>query len=425
MTYLPDLKRQLVDAVPAAPGSRRGSRWRGRGRALRGVRLVVVLALVLALLTAVALAASGVIEIGSPVKTPSYAPSLSTPDRGMGAVVPGSVRLLVAGIPDPAGGPPWGMRAFKTTRGLECVQVGRVVDGRLGLLGQDGIAGDDGRFHPLPLRVLDQWDCAPGDARGHAFIAITQHDAYASGPSGSRRCSMPGEHDPHKTTRCPAADQRLLVYGLLGPAARQLTYRGADRRDRAIAPSRPDGAYLIVLPDRARLGGIGVGTLPGGPPVRSYRYDNGLVCRASGPRCGPVGYVAPRPPHVTPAEVRAPITVHVSHGQRDGVAITGVELTFAAPVAITNAATSYVATAQLPAACGGTMFSSGSTANLRRGARVRIRLGVPVGARCHGRVSGRVELQTPTGKPSAGLILPPTLTRSSSLTVGTFSVPIG
>jgi hypothetical protein len=42
------------------------------------------------------------------------------------APIPSSVRLLALCVADPDGSPPWGLRMIKTTRGLMCVQVGRI-----------------------------------------------------------------------------------------------------------------------------------------------------------------------------------------------------------------------------------------------------------------------------------------------------------
>src|SRR6202043_2299227 len=59
----------------------------------------------------------------------------ATPSAGLGEPVPHSLALLPMRVPDPEGGPPWGMRVIRTTRGLLCLQAGRVVDGQLGALG--------------------------------------------------------------------------------------------------------------------------------------------------------------------------------------------------------------------------------------------------------------------------------------------------
>jgi hypothetical protein len=48
------------------------------------------------------------------------------------------------------------MRVVHTTRGLICVQIGRVDSGRLRQLGVDGGFGDDERFHPMPTDALPE-----------------------------------------------------------------------------------------------------------------------------------------------------------------------------------------------------------------------------------------------------------------------------
>jgi hypothetical protein len=233
---------------------------------------------------------------------------------------------------------------------------------------------------------------------------MTAHGYYASGQAGSPTCSAPGEHDPRTHTRCPAADQRLLAYGLLGPAARSIIYRAAGRDHRLAVPG-PDGAYLIVVRDHARLGGIGMGPLPG-PPVRTYSYDNGLLCHPGGPRCGPVGYVAPPTPNLSPKQLRVPITVRLSRFRHARVAVLMLDVAFDAPVAITSSASFYDVTAQLPRACGANMFSLTSSRNLRRGERVHIRMPVPASG-CSGTIHGRVTLQVPANGPAG----PPPPTR--------------
>ena len=120
----------------------------------RAPRLLLVAAAVLLLLggAAVALAASGVILTGAAVPAPRFA----SPTAGAGLPQPGKWKLLSLRVADPAGSPPWGMRVVRTTRGLVCVQLGRVQEGVLGELGIDGAFHDDLRFHPVgPGRAAD------------------------------------------------------------------------------------------------------------------------------------------------------------------------------------------------------------------------------------------------------------------------------
>ncbi len=108
-----------------------------------------MLVVLLALAVLGALAAGGVIEIGSRAKLP-YS-TFGNVSEGTGALMAGTVHRLPIAAPDPAGGPPWGMRELSTSRGTGCLQIGRIVDGKLGALGQDHAFGDDGRFHELPV----------------------------------------------------------------------------------------------------------------------------------------------------------------------------------------------------------------------------------------------------------------------------------
>src|SRR5439155_1637813 len=66
-------------------------------------------------------------------------------------IVPGTTRVLPVRAADPDGGPPWGLRVFRAKSGAFCVQTGRVVNGKLGVLGQEGAFHNDGRFHELPV----------------------------------------------------------------------------------------------------------------------------------------------------------------------------------------------------------------------------------------------------------------------------------
>ncbi|HEY7620370.1 MAG TPA: hypothetical protein VH834_11385 [Solirubrobacteraceae bacterium] len=67
--------------------------------------------------------------------------------------MPGSAPLSL-GMPDPAGGTPCATRVLGTTRGVGCVQLGRVAEGELGALGQDGVAENDRRSDRVGARAL-------------------------------------------------------------------------------------------------------------------------------------------------------------------------------------------------------------------------------------------------------------------------------
>lgn len=71
------------------------------------------------------------------------------PDRiqkGVGAAADPGV-ITASATPDPSGGPPWALRVFTNPAGLECVAVGRLLDGAIGTY-------DAARtFHKLPADV--------------------------------------------------------------------------------------------------------------------------------------------------------------------------------------------------------------------------------------------------------------------------------
>ncbi len=292
--YLERLERQLVAAIEeglaAEDDSRRGVRAR---RPTRRAVPVGLLAAALALLAgaAVALAISGVFAPGSAVR-PATKP---VPGAGTGVPLPGRSRLLVQ-APDPEGGPPWGLRLVHTTRGLECVQLGRVENGQLGVLGIDGAFGDDGRFHALPPDLL-------GRGRDvQAFVtclAPGQHTTMEAGLSRSGAWGVvvrrPG---PVRGSRRPTAGDpatsRWISFGLLGPRATSVSYPAGGRvHTQAVAPGT--GAYLIALanPNRNIIGGgggaSGEGILSpqGAVSLIAYRVRGGL-CGAPNPsRHGP------------------------------------------------------------------------------------------------------------------------------------------
>ena len=147
---------------------------------------------------------------------------------------------------DPAGGLAWGMRVVRTTRGLVCVQVGRLRDGRLGVLGQDGEFHDDGLFHELPAGVLDPYTCSqPG-----YYVLYRSEGLPASGamPGPAKSCLYPGAPRRHHSDprSCPAGDERMIAFGVLGPHARSVAYRQQGEM-RTVATTGSLGAYLIVL----------------------------------------------------------------------------------------------------------------------------------------------------------------------------------
>ncbi len=284
-----------------------------RAAARRGsIGLIFAVGLLMA--AAVAYATTQLIQTGSPVRSEEG----FTAGTGVGVAIAKTEGLLGIAAPDPAGGPPWTMRVYDTSRGLGCAQVGRLVGGRIGVLGEDDAFHDDGRFHPLPTQASQaEGHCVLLDARGHAFLGVATYDEPASGLP--RECHLLGSRAASE--RCGRSDPRDVFYGLLGPDARSITY-SAEGRTRTIPTVGGDGAYLIVERGPAQLARLGVedggyGALPAGggsvsgrglhmtlrQPIRRISYAGGRACVLTrhGFRNGhrasclpPVGYVAPK-----------------------------------------------------------------------------------------------------------------------------------
>jgi hypothetical protein len=310
-------------------------------------RRSVILALAGAIaLTTGALAATDVIRFGAPAKPTG---AFSNPHRGAGAILPHSVRMLPVSAPDPEGDPRWGMRVLSTTRGVGCIQVGRVLDGKLGVLGRDHAFGNDRRFHEIPANsIFSPGGCTPLDANGRIFLTIGVDYMPAS---GMQSCYVLRffHGGPPPGPGCKASSERSVYYGLLGPEARAVVYSVHGRSHR-MATVGPEGAYLIVL--RARQQGrcdcVSPGLGPGDGPITAVEYRDGSRCNIpahSHPypaaACQPQGYAPIKAAAPKPADVRAPVTAQVvrAHNHRRLIVAS-----FRARVPITNARSSYVVT---------------------------------------------------------------------------------
>lgn len=267
-----------------------------------------------------ALAASGVLT-GSPVRDPGH--QKLTAHAGDGVVVASSAKLLALRVPDPAGGPPWALRTLRTTRALGCVQLGRVVDGQFGVLGQDGAFHDDGRLHPLGSSVSMERECQPLDAAGRAFLAI----AYSGLPASASGADCAAPTRPHRPSRgqtlpvCPAADERLIAYGLLGPQAERVGYLDDAGRAATQRTSGPQGAYLVIRRPTPAHPAIGEYTESASPSTQltSITYRDGRVCHLRSPRtlggaraCPLVGYTPFPRSKLTATQVATAVTARRS-----------------------------------------------------------------------------------------------------------------
>jgi hypothetical protein len=258
-----------------AESTSRPGRWRRRGMNAPLFAAIVVLAG-----GAIAAAATGILT-GSPV--PSRQPVAHT---GSGAPAAGGSDLLALRAGDPEGGLPWGMRVVHTTRGLTCVQVGRLQRGQLGQLGLDGAFHDDGRFHVLAADVL------PTNLASEDLLTCVL--PWQSFSFADLSADRGGDPVPSEGVRPPARELRSISFGLLGPKAVSVTYRtSSGLRTQPVSPG--SGAYLIVEPvqdagAQFSVGGTAIGFVsshavdspplgPSGNLVRAITYRFGsLTC---------------------------------------------------------------------------------------------------------------------------------------------------
>jgi len=427
MSILPQLERDLLEAADrrlAASGAGGAEPLRARidGRSLaRRLRLPVIALVCLLAAATIALAASGVILTGAPVRPEE----LLNPDVGEGVPAPGASRLLPLRVPDPEGGLPWGMRIVRTTRGDICMQVGRVQDGQLGVLGVDGAFHDDGRFHPMPA------DALPADVfHGHVFgggLANANTSCQLAGEAsadyhiGVERSAVANA----ESSTSPLSSLRDIYYGILGPNAVTVSYR-AGKVNRALAVVGRVGAYLIVRRthrgQQVGTGGGSLGTegdLSPSPPLTTITYRlAGKLCQR-GPSLPPgvtAHLVDPCPwPHwprssAATRDLHQP--PHVRLQIRAGT-ITAADVSFVAPFAVTSARAEYVLA--IPTAeCAGTgsahrrghklarssgLVEESLARDVRRGALVTSRFDYPFANGC-GRRSVTIEvLYAQAGQP--------------------------
>ncbi len=265
MTRIPDLERQLVAAA------RRAERPAARRR--RGLRLFAVVAgLVTAGATTAAVA--GLLDQGAPV--PPARESRFLPDRLGGSEV------LALRVPDPAGGPAWGIsvqRRGEGAKAVTCASPARIQAGRAGVIGRDGVFRDDGRFHPLAPGASASGTCAGGTRLGWTVLSpMTIAASGYSGDVGDPRVGGCREPAPARTMSrrvrrrlrhvpvCGPDALRVVTLGFAGPAGRRVTYRDRHERRTAHLDGSDSGAYLFV----SRVGG--------GTPSVTVTYEDGTRC---------------------------------------------------------------------------------------------------------------------------------------------------
>ncbi len=394
-------------------------------------------------------------------------PQTANPNTFQGAAIPSSVRL-VAETADPGGGLPWGLREFQTTRGQTCLQVGRVQNGTIGVIGQDGAWANDGRFHPISPNAYTGDSCSATDRNGNAFNNVAVQGGIASAAVqwglGLQSDGCGGGSGSHQQPDCPPSDLRDLDYGLLGPDAASITYVGANGRLFTEPTNGPDGAYVIVgagtthsCSGQSGRGRACVGSgRTAGPAlepgvITAVTYRNGHVCQLPVPtsagvaqaRCPPVQYAAPRVQHVTAAQVAAPVSVQklaAKHyctsgpltlalcraGQtplngEHGVLL--VNISFTARIAVTNGNSYYEFSDTYPSqgrpGCPGSGTSGTTLANVRAGQRVLFQDQIPDG--CIGVVHGTIAYVPASGAAGFGSGSSRASGRHGSIIVGRFS----
>lgn len=429
MTLLPEVRSQLYAAAERRAHSPRtrllgtlhGLRLPGRWRRAPLIAIGVALVLVGGAFGA------GLIQLGAPAKLPFSL--YGNPREGSGGLVPGTVRMLPIAAPDPAGGPDWGMRVLSTTRGEGCLQLGRIVDGKLGALGQDDAFANDGRFHELPVSAAFNFNgCALLDGKGRLFTNVTADERAASawigtggrlggcvppsaGPyeKGLRLTRQETEHGAKPAPICSQADLRNIYYGLLGPEAQSITYVLAGQRH-TLPTVGADGAYMFVTLASAHqlLNFANAGTadiVPVDGPIKEIHYRDGSTCHltskswiggayACTPSLSePVGYVtvgkAP-----SAAEVATPIHSRLSRGRHGRYVIT---ISFTARLPVTDARRVYDIYWREPGMAPGAYGGTGTNSNVAAGQTITRTIGEYGPTLRVGTVHGSVTLRQALG----------------------------
>ena len=374
---------ERADGEPAGAKQPRARRWWRRGRVMAP-----------AIAAAVVLAGAGgavLLEQGEPLPSAYVLPA--NPETGLGRPEPASLTPLPMRAADPEGGPPWAMRVIRTTRGLVCLQGGRLVNGQLGGLGRGYAFHADGRFHPFLAEDAIGTDACPAvGAEGAAFLPGPPVIVPANGlplagenvaPGDQVHCDLPGQED--WGVRCPQPELRQVAMGLLGPDAASIDVSAGDGSSFTVKPYGPEGAYLVVMSAQPQAdasmssgsyqGPFGYASNAPGGAVLTVTYEDGAKCQIPftlagfDHQCHPQGATGeggpPPSPPTASAAVRAEYVPSAGHleaplladargtppdttqafqpasagGETAGPAAS---VTFDAPIAAPNASTAYV-----------------------------------------------------------------------------------
>lgn len=193
MTLMPQLEHDLIAA--AERRSRVAAAPTPRTRRMRPRRALAV-ALALVLVTGAGAAAGGRIFKEGP-SVPAADPRDRPPTQ---RVIPVTAEIEPVTAPDPADGPPWGVRVAKNKQGEPCFVVGRVLNGKFGTF-------DGNEFHAVPTGGGET--CAPapdplryevtnGTGRGAeggittvaGLVSSDVKSVEVNGPGGPRRLTI-------------------------------------------------------------------------------------------------------------------------------------------------------------------------------------------------------------------------------------------
>ena len=411
----------------AGARDRRGRRWWRRTR-------VVVPAIAAVVVLAGAGGGALLLEQGTPLQAAYLLPA--NPETGLGRPEAASLAPLPMRVADPDGGPPWVMRVIRTTRGLECLQGGRLVNGQLGGLGSGYAFGGDGRFHPFLAEDAIGTDACPAvGSEQPAFLPgppliVTANALPLAGenvaPGDRVHCDLPGEEN--WGVRCPQKELRQVAMGLLGPDASSISVASEGGTSFTVKPYGPEGAYLIVLsaPPNANTS---MDSHAVGGAVLNVTYTDGSQCRipatgaadqcharAAGDEGGSIPTSLPStvvhaaylpsagnleapllaPARGTPANTMRAFQPAVSGEETAGPAVS---VAFTAPVAAPNASTAYVVELtprEVPGcATPSLIVSQPSQHDIAAGGRVQMT--VPLLSTCATSYSGRVFLAHSSG----------------------------
>lgn len=419
--FIDRLGAELTRAATAEPRPSPARRVSRRPRWLRSIRPRMLLIMpALAVLSTGAALAAGILLTGTPAG-PKVAP---TPTAGYGAANPATATLLPLHVADPAGGLPWGLRTVRTSRDDVCLQVGRLANGTIGALGEDGSFGNDHLFHPFSRNYQEPEGCVPLDADGHGFTNANIWGLPTSAMAGG---GCLADFSKRRLIPCPPQNTRDVYFGLLGPDAASITYVSAGGQTVSVPTVGSDGAYLIVTPARPgeqQGDGSGFTALLKAGPIRAVTYRDGHTCRPTAvSACALVGFVAPNAPHLTPAALASPIHVREIPARASTPPQRLFKITYTARVAVTSTASFYYISLFFPPnpnSSGCHQFATGSPTSTDIRAGQRLVDTEPVLASCHGIIRGLVRYH-----PTSAVHSPapePDPTDPGDITVGRFNL---